>query len=318
MAEALTERVDPQFRKILKVINGPAYTPVHQLTPTEARAQAEHFFQAPAVEVVGLQRDLVAETAVGSISCRLYHPSPGVRLPLLIYYHGGGWVFGSVDTAHGVTASLAGRSGCAVLSVDYRLAPEHPFPAAVDDAFAILRWASDAGDELEIDETRIALGGDSAGANLATVVAILAREAGGPPVCFQLLVYPVTDATCRTASMDRFDKGCLLEKKDMLWYWNHYCPDQSLRETDVRASPLRLADAVGLPPAYLLLAEFDPLVDEGLAYAERLRGSEVAVTCRVVPAAIHAFLDFWQIAELADRELSAAAEALAAELCPPI
>ena len=306
--------VDPEFRKILKVLNGPAYTPVHQLTPAEARAQTERLFQGPPVIAVGSQRDFTAETPLGEIRCRLYHPRPGTRLPLLIYYHGGGWVLGDLDSIHGVTASLAARSGCAVLSVDYRLAPEHPFPAAVDDALAALRWAAENGEQLEIDPERIAVGGDSAGGNLAAVVSILARDAGGPAVQFQLLIYPATDAACHTRSMDRFAEGLVLEKKDMLWFWGHYCADPTLRESDVRASPLRVADAAGLPPAYLLLAELDPLIDEGQAYAERLEAAGVAVNCRRVPGAIHAFLGFWQVSELADRELTLAAEAVAAAL----
>ncbi|MDG2207911.1 MAG: alpha/beta hydrolase [Pirellulales bacterium] len=314
MPESPLELVDAEFRKILKVLNGPAYTPVHQLTPAEARAQTEQFFQGPPVTVVGSQRDFTAETPLGDIRCRLYHPQPGTRLPLLIYYHGGGWVLGDLDSIHGVTASLAARSGCAVLSVDYRLAPEHPFPAAVDDALAALRWAAENGEQLEIDPARIAVGGDSAGGNLAAVVSILARDAGGPAVQFQLLIYPATDAACHTRSMDRFAEGLVLEKKDMLWFWDHYCADRTLRQSDVRASPLRVADAAGLPPAYLLLAELDPLVDEGRAYAERLEVVGGMVTCRVVSAAIHAFLGFWQVSELADRELTLAAEAVAAAL----
>lgn len=312
--ESLIPPVDPQFRKILKVLNGPAYTPVHQLTAEEARAQTEQFFQTPPVAVTGSQEDLVAETPVGDIPCRLYHPRPGARLPLLVYYHGGGWVLGNLQSIHGVTASLAARSGCAVLSVDYRLAPEHPFPAAVDDATAVLQWAADSAERLAIDHARIAVGGDSAGGNLATVAAILARDRGGPELKFQLLIYPATDAACNTPSMDQFAEGLVLEKKDMLWFWDHYCADRALRESDVRASPLRVADAAGLPPAYFLLAALDPLLDEGLAYAERLKDAGVPVTCRVVPGAIHAFLGFWQVFELADRELSLAAEALSAAL----
>ena len=149
---------------------------------------------------------------------------------------------------------------------------------------------------------------------MATVAAILMRDRGGPELKFQLLIYPATDAACNTPSMDRFAEGLVLEKKDMLWFWDHYCADRALRESDVRASPLRVADAAGLPPAYFLLAALDPLLDEGLAYAERLKDAGVPVACRVVPRAIHAFLGFWQVFELADRELSLAAEALSAAL----
>ena len=314
MPEPPAEHVNAEFRRILKLLNGPAYTPVHELTPARARAQAEQLFQGPTVQVVGSQKDLVAQTPVGDIPCRLYHPRPGQQLPLLVYYHGGGWVLGNLQSIHGVTASLAARSGCAVLSVDYRLAPEHPFPAAVEDAMAALVWASDSAEQLSIDKTRIAVGGDSAGGNLAAVVSILARDAGGPEVQFQLLIYPATDAASNTSSMDRFAEGLVLEKKDMFWFWNHYCDDRELRESDVRASPLRVADAAGLPPAYVLLAEVDPLIDEGQAYADRLEAAGVPVTCRRVPGAIHAFLGFWQVSNLADQELTLSANAVAAAL----
>ncbi len=313
MSESPLEEIDPQFRKILKLLNGPAYTPVHQLTAAEAREQAEQFFQGPAVEVAGIQRDLVAQTPVGEIPCRLYHPQPGTQLPLLVYYHGGGWVLGDLDSAHGVTASLAARSGCAVLSVDYRLAPEHPFPAAVDDAFASLQWANANAKKLEIDPERIGVGGDSAGGNLAAVVSILARDAGGPSLRFQLLIYPATDPGAETASMRRLATGFLLESKDMLWFWDHYCPDPKHR-LDVRAAPLRVPDAAGLPPAHIVLAELDPLIDEGQAYADRLESAGNRVTCRRVPGAIHAFLGFWQVSRLADQELTEMANMLSAAM----
>ena len=314
MPDSPAEHVNAEFRRILRLLNGPAYTPVHQLTPARARAQAEQLFQGPSVQIVGSQEDLIAQTAIGDIPCRLYHPRPGEQLPLLVYYHGGGWVLGNLQSIHGVTASLAARSGCAVLSVDYRLAPEHPFPAAVEDAMAALVWASDSAEQLSIDKTRIAVGGDSAGGNLAAVVSILARDGGGPQLQFQVLIYPTTDAACNTSSMDRFAEGLLLEKKDLFWFWHHYCDDRELRESDVRASPLRIVDAAGLPPAYVLLAELDPLIDEGQAYADRLEAAGVAVTCRRVPGAIHAFLGFWQVSSLADQELTKIAEAVAEAL----
>lgn len=316
MSESPLENVDPQFRKILKVLNGPAYTPVHQLTAAEAREQAEQFFQGPPVPVTGSQSDLLAETPVGKVPCRLYHPQPGTQLPLLVYYHGGGWVLGDLDSAHGITATLAARSGCAVLSVDYRLAPEHPFPAAVDDAFASLQWAAANAKTLEIDPQRIAVGGDSAGGNLAAVVSILARDAGRPALQFQLLIYPATDPGAETESMRRLATGFLLEAKDMLWFWDHYCPDAGHRR-DMRAAPLRVADAAGLPPAHIVLAELDPLIDEGQAYADRLEAAGNVVMCRRVPGAIHAFLGLWQVSTLADRELSEMAKALAAGLAQP-
>ena len=313
MTDSPIDRVDPQLRKVLKLVNSPAFTPFYQLSPEAAREQVGEMFRVPVAVELAEVRDLSAETEAGPLVCRLYHPDPAKRLPLLVYYHGGGWVLGSLEEVHPQSMALAARSGCAILSVNYRLAPEDPFPAAIDDAYAALLWAAESADELGIDAARIGVGGDSAGGNLAAATTILARDRGGPPLAHQLLIYPVIDADLDRDSMHRFGKKLLLWREDMVWFWNHYCPDAALR-SDPRAAPLQVADAAGLPPAYLCLAEFDPLLDEGLAYAERLETAGVATTCRVVPAAIHGFLGFWQLCELADRELTAAAAEVAAWL----
>jgi acetyl esterase len=267
-------------------------------------------FRVPVAVELAEVRDLSAETQAGPLACRLYHPDPARRLPLLVYYHGGGWVLGSLQEVHAQVIALAARSGCAILSVNYRLAPEHPFPAAIDDAYATLLWAAESADALGIDAARIGVGGDSAGGNLAAASAILARDRCGPPLAYQLLIYPVIDADLDRDSMHRFGEKLLLWREDMAWFWNHYCPDPALR-SDPRAAPLQVPDTRGLPPAYLLLAELDPLLDEGQAYADKLAAGGVPVRCRVAPGAFHGFLGFWPLSELADRELSSAAEAVA-------
>ena len=310
MTDSAIDRVDPQLRKVLKLVNSPAFTPSYQLSPQAARAQVGEMFRVPVAVELAEVRDLSAETEAGPLACRLYHPDPARRLPLLVYYHGGGWVLGSLEEVHGQVMAFAARSGCAILSVNYRLAPEHPFPAAIDDCYSALLWAAESADALGIDATRLGVGGDSAGGNLAAAATILARDRDGPPLAHQLLIYPVTDADLDRDSMHRFGENLLLWREDMVWFWNHYCPDPAVRR-DPRAAPLQVADAAGLPPAYVLLAELDPLCDEGQAYAERLQAAGVATTCRVVTGAIHGFLGFWPLCELADRELSAAAEAVA-------
>jgi acetyl esterase/lipase len=225
----------------------------------------------------------------GPMPARFYVPpgaAPSPR-PLLVYFHGGGWVIGDLDTHDGLCRFLAASAGVLVLSVDYRLAPEHPFPAAVEDAFAAFAWAAAQAAELGADPARIAVGGDSAGGNLATVVSLLARDGGGPQPAMQLLIYPVTDAV-GGESRHTFAEGFLLTKADMDWFERHYLPDAAASE-DPRVSVLRREDLAGLPPAYVATAGFDPLRDEGEAYAERMRAAGVQVALRRHPGLIHSF-----------------------------
>ncbi|HEY4096571.1 MAG TPA: alpha/beta hydrolase [Baekduia sp.] len=213
------------------------------------------------------------------IPARLYVPDGApAGGALLVYFHGGGWVQGSVATHDPACRLLAHLSGVRVLSVDYRLAPEHPYPAAADDAVAAYAWAASAGERLGIDPARIAVGGDSAGGNLAAVVAQAARDdAALPDAAFQLLIYPAVDLAGKAESVRTFASGFLLTEAGMDWYVDKYVPDPS-RRSEPRASPLRAADLAGLPPAYLATCVPDPLRDEGEAYAARLREAGVAVS----------------------------------------
>ncbi len=218
---------------------------------------------------------------------RVYRPAHG-RLPAVLYLHGGGWVAGSVATHDGACATLAADAGVVVASVQYRRAPENPFPAANDDAYAALQWLAAAADDLGVDVARIAVAGDSAGAHLALGVALEARDAGGPGLALQVLVYPVTDADFATASYRAHAFSPTLTRADMVEYWQHYLP-YGAAVPDPRAVPLR-ASLRGLPPAYVVVAGLDPLHDEGVALVERLRQADVPATLVDEPALVHGFL----------------------------
>lgn len=253
---------------------------------------------------LGDVRDLRVPGPASSVPVRTYNPSPGgPPLPVIVYYHGGGYVIGDLDTHDGVCRSIARRSGCLVLSVDYRLAPEHRLPAAVDDACADLRWIADSAGTVGGDPSRIAVAGDSAGASLATVVAILARDQGGPHLCAQALVYPGVDAsTTDRPSCRFFATGYLLTTGRLRWFYDQYVPAASDR-SDIRVSPILAADLGRLPPALVLTAQFDPLRDEGEEYARKLEAAGVPVLMRRFDGMVHGFLSV-------DRWLPAAREAV--------
>jgi acetyl esterase/lipase len=239
---------------------------------------------------VGLVRELEIEATV-PIRARHYAPSEhGGPRPLLVYYHGGGFTFGDLDTHDGVCRMLCRHAGAHVLAVDYRLAPEHPFPAAVDDARAALRWAYANASELAADPRRIGVGGDSAGGNLAAVVSQLAARDGGPAPVLQLLIYPATDFTSRRRSRELFGEGFLLTNAEMDWFEANYLGAERAHASDPRASPLLAKDLSGLAPAFVVTAAFDPLRDEGEEYAKALQQAGTPATLRRFPGFIHAFI----------------------------
>ncbi|MCI2422011.1 alpha/beta hydrolase [Saccharopolyspora sp. K220] len=228
-------------------------------------------------------------TAAGEKEARLYRPreltEPG---PLLVFYHGGGWVIGDLDTHDDLCRFLAKHAGIRVLSVAYRRAPEFPFPAALDDSIEAYQYALDNAAELGTDRAAIAVGGDSAGGNLAASVALHATRSGLPKPVFQLLIYPATEGVTRHRSRELFGNGFLLTDHDMDWFMDHYVPDLDARQ-DPRLSVLRADDLSGLPPAYVVTAGFDPLRDEAEAYAKRLADAGVTVLSRRFPDLIHGF-----------------------------
>jgi len=248
----------------------------------------------------------------GTIGARLYVPlgAPTQKSrPLLVYYHGGGWVIGDLDTHDNPCRFLAANSGAAVISVDYRLAPEHPFPAAVEDAWAAYAWAADNAGELDCDPTRIAVGGDSAGGNLAAVVCLQARDEGAPPPAMQLLIYPVTQIGEETPSRELFREGFLLTRRSMDYFEENYLPNAE-DHTDPRVSLLHANDFSNLSPAYVAIAGFDPLRDEGETYALRMRNAGTPVTLRRHPGLVHTYANLPAICPSARWAMLEAAGAL--------
>lgn len=306
--------LDPQAAALLQQLEelgGPA---LHELTPAEARkAMAAMVEVRGNPEPVAEIRDEAVPGPGGEIPVRVYTPQGEGPFPALVYYHGGGWVIGDRDMVEPACTRLANRAGAVVVSVDYRLAPEHKFPAAVIDAFAAAQWVADNAADLGIDPARVGVGGDSAGGNLAAVTAILARDSGGPELAFQLLIYPATDYSFDTPSHRENGEGYLLTTETMRWFWDHYLGSEA-EGTDVRASPLRVADASRLPPAFVLTAEFDPLRDEGEAFAERLHEAGNPVTLRRYDGQIHGFVTSLGAMEAGEHAIDDAAAVMRATL----
>jgi acetyl esterase len=228
--------------------------------------------------------------AAGPIKFRRYRPlgSAAGALPTLIYYHGGGFVIGNIETHDSTCRRLANKSRCQVISIDYRLAPEHPFPAPTDDGLAAFRHIRDNAARFEVDASRIAVGGDSAGGAMAAVVCQSCKTAGEAGPAFQMLIYPATDSSKSTESREKFAEGYFLSKELMDWFWKQYVPGNT-KLSDLRLSPLLAKDVSGLPPAFVLTAGFDPLRDEGRAYADRLIDAGVKTTYVNYPGTIHGF-----------------------------
>ncbi|MBI3677061.1 MAG: alpha/beta hydrolase [Proteobacteria bacterium] len=247
----------------------------------------------------------------GEIPVRIYTPvaAAAEALPTLVFFHGGGWVIGNIETHDGLCRILANESACRVISVEYRLSPEHKYPAAVEDAFAAVTWIEANASTLGVDANRIAVGGDSAGGALAAVVAQMAKEKGKLRIAYQMLFFPVTQIGDETTSMREFAEGFFLETPTLKWFYNHYLSADADRN-DPRVSPLAVKDFSGLPPAYIMLAGFDPLHDEGLAYAEKLRTAGVPVTVADYPDMVHDFIYMQNVLPQAPQALAAAAAAL--------
>jgi acetyl esterase len=278
----------PQCKVFLDQLAAMGGPPLHTLTPADARAMV-----LPA-DLGGVEQPLhrVESRTVpgpdGPIPVRIYTPDGNGALPALVYFHGGGFLLGDLDMSDRQCRQLAHHSGCVVISVDYRLAPEHKFPAAVDDAFAATVYVATHAAEFGIDAGRIAVGGDSAGGTLATVVAMMAHDRGGPALIFQLLIYPLVNVNDDSPSMHEFAEDHFLTKDVMDYFMGHYVPAAADRR-DPRASPLLATSLSGLPPAFVITAECDPLRDQGEAYARRLRDSGVRVVHKRYDGMIHPF-----------------------------
>lgn len=304
----------PQARALLDLMEKRRVPLLHTLTPVDARASYRDrrtLTQPPAPDVAEV-RELVAAGPGGPLPLRLYRAIGSAAtdvLPVLVYFHGGGWTIGDLDTHDVLCRQLANGGACAVLSVDYRLGPERRFPAAVDDCLAATYWARAHAHALGFDPARLAVGGDSAGSNLAAVVAIAARNAGDLAIAFQLLVYPVTDMRRMHRSHVENGQGYLLTAETIAYYHDHYIDDAS-HDLDWRASPLLCDDLSHLPPALVLTAGFDPLRDEGLAYADALEAAGSRSTCVCFERQIHGFITMGRVLG----EANAAVALCAAEL----
>lgn len=304
--------LDPQMQLLLKLlkVNGFVLRDSDPLVARERFAGDAATFSGRPVPLAWA-RELELAGAEGPLAARLYVPH-GYRAPgaLLVFFHGGGWVVGDLDTHDGTCRFLARHSGCAVVSVDYRRPPEHPFPAPVDDALAAFRDVVARAGELGADPQRIAVGGDSAGAHLAAVTALQAAAGDGPAPAFQLLLYPVVDNTGgHWRSRDLFAEGYVLEAADMDWATANLLGEDGDGE-DPRASPIKAEDLAGLAPAYIATAGFDPLRDEGEAYAKRLQQAGVSTTLTRYDGLIHGFISMGLVAPRAQLAIDEAVAAL--------
>ncbi|MGH7116112.1 MAG: alpha/beta hydrolase [Stellaceae bacterium] len=287
----------PQIVQVLEAMAKAELRPIEELTPAEARAQMEATARSRKAEPLPVARieERTIPGPAGHIPLRLYWPNAAAgeakaaAVPAILYYHGGGHVIGSLDTHDLVARNLCAGAGALVASVDYRMGPEHKFPAAVEDSFAALQWVHANAASLGADPGRIGVHGDSAGANLAAVVALMARDAGGPQLRLQSLVYPVGDYTLSGASYAKFAQGYgALTRDAMAWFGRHYLCSPSDAE-DWRASPLRASSLAGVAPAIIVTAECDVLHDDGESYAAALRDAGVPVEYREYPGMIHGF-----------------------------
>ena len=309
----------PDARALLDLIEERKLPAMHTLTPADARAfyRDRRFFTQPPPPDVGAVLDTRCEGPHGAIPLRVYRPlgagaTPANKatLPALVYYHGGGWTIGDLDTHDVLCRELCNGSGAVVVAVDYRMGPEHRFPAAVDDCTAATAWVHAQADELGVDRSRLAVGGDSAGGNLAAVVAQLAARDGGPAPRLQLLIYPATDMRRGHPSHATNGSGYLLTTETITYYHDHYIADAA-HDLDWRASPLLHPDLSNLPPALVLTAGFDPLRDEALEYANRLAAAGNRATYVCFDRQIHGFITMGKVIDEANTAVTLCAGELA-------
>lgn len=300
--------VDPVVAAILAQNAEAGAPPMSSLSPADARA-AYLAMQAPALELtLAKVEDRTIDGPEGPIGIRIYTPEGPGPFPLHVHYHGGGWVIGDLDTHDRDCRTLAREAGCIVVAVDYRLAPEHPFPAAPEDCYAATCWAADHAESLGARSGAITVGGDSAGGNLAAVVCLMAKARGGPHIALQLLIYPVTDHDFTLPSYTENGEGYLLTLETMQWFWDLYCPLE--QRDDWRACPSKAASLEGLPEAVIMTAQYDPLRDEGHAYGDALKAAGVPVTMKCFDGMIHSFFSLAHLIPAAQDAVTMAVDAL--------
>jgi acetyl esterase len=308
--------VHPQVQPLLDAMAAMDGPKLHELSPVEARAMFEAMRAAPPTspELASVVDAKVPSPDGHVIPIRVYRPA-GVDDPAVcVYFHGGGWVIGSIESHDAASRELAARSGCAVVSVEYRLAPETPFPGPLDDCVAATEWVAANGAEIGVDGTRLAVAGDSAGGNLAAAVTLVARERGGPDIAAQVLVYPATELGLGSQSIIDNGEGYFLTADAMRWFTDHYFGGDASLAAEPLVSPLLADDHSGLPPALIITAEYDPLRDEGEAYGARLEAAGVPTTVHRYDGQIHGFVGLFPMLDSGGEALDEMAAALRSTL----
>ena len=279
--------LDPQAQAVMDQVASLGFPPAHTVSPQQARANNLARPRAKGPDVARVE-DRSIPGPQSQLPIRIYTPEGSGPFPALVWFHGGGWVIGDLDTSDATARNLTLGSGCVVVSVDYRLAPETKFPGPAEDCYSATQWVAQNAATIQVDPGRIAVGGDSAGGNLAAAVSLMARDRGGPSIEFQLLVYPVTERDFATRSYTENADGYQLSRDGMIWYWDHYLQNDS-DASNPYAAPLLASDLSGQPPALVITAEYDPLRDEGEAYAQKLTAAGVRTTSTRYDGMIHGF-----------------------------
>ena len=300
--------LDPQIMQVMEQVAALGLPAAHTVSPAEARANAKLRPRAPGSEVANVE-DRNIPGPDGDVPVRIYTPEGDGPFPILAWYHGGGWVVGDLESADGSARNLCVGGQCVVVSVDYRLAPETKFPGPAEDCWAATTWAVDNASSFNGDPTRLAVGGDSAGGNLAAAMSLMAADRGGPEIAFQLLVYPVTDADLNSVSYGENGEGYSLTKATMQWYWDHYLSGGE-DAANPYAAPHQAKSLAGQPPALVITAEYDPLRDEGEAYAKRLQEAGVAATSTRYDGVIHGFFSMGAVVDKGQQAVDEASAAL--------
>jgi len=300
--------LDPQVKQVMEQVAALGLPPADTLSPAEARANAKLRPRSPGPEVAKVE-DRSIPGPDGDVPVRIYTPGGDGPFPILAWYHGGGWVVGDLDSADGTARNLCVGGQCVVVSVDYRLAPDTKFPGPAEDCWAATTWAVNNASSINGDPARLAVGGDSAGGNLAAALSLMAADRGGPAIALQLLVYPVTDVNFNTVSYGENAEGYALTKTGMQWYWEHYLSKDE-DAANPYAAPLQAKSLAGQPPALVITAEYDPLRDEGEAYAKRLQEAGVETTYTLYDGVIHGFFGMGAVVDKGQQAVDQASAAL--------
>lgn len=300
--------LDAQIESVMEQVAALGFPPSHTVSAQEARSNAKARPRGKGPDVHKVE-DIKIPSDAGPIPARIYTPSDETSLPVLVWFHGGGWVVGDLESADATARHLCNESSSVIISIDYRLAPETKFPGASDDCYAATQWVSENASSLNADPDKIAVGGDSAGGNLAAVVSLMARDKQGPKIGFQLLVYPVTEMNFNTKSYIDNAEGYQLSRDGMIWYWDHYLEDKESANNPY-AAPMKAQSLQNLPPALIITAEYDPLRDEGKAYAERLKAEGVTTQYTMYSGMIHGFFGMASVVDKGRAAVKEAADAM--------